>query len=97
VPYTMTMTLLPILCLPLRAMWHCPLRQQIYLCDRQRSGQPEHDPPAGQCPRDVWSRLRQHDRFDRAMPARAIRRIRRIVGTTSSCRRCSLSVVQGYR
>lgn len=72
VPGTMIVALLPVLCLPARTMRQVPLRQQISLCDRQRSGQPEHDYTADQCPRDVSSCFRQHDRFNRVFPTRAL-------------------------
>jgi hypothetical protein len=69
VPRAMIVTLLTVLRLPARTVGRCPLRRQIPLCDGQRSGQPQHDAAAAQCPRDVLSRLRQHDRFGTVIPA----------------------------
>ena len=60
VPDAMIVAVLCTVRLSLWAMWLSPLWRQIPLCDRQRSGQPEHGPAAGQHPRNVLSRLRQH-------------------------------------
>ena len=72
VPRAMIVTLLATLGLSLRAMWLRPLRRQIPLCDRQRSGQPQHCATAGQHPRNLLSCLRQHGRFDTTVPASAL-------------------------
>lgn len=63
-PCAMVMAVVTVLCLPLRTVRRCPLRRRIPLCDRQRSGQPEHGAAAGQCPSNVLSCLRQHGRCD---------------------------------
>ena len=68
VPRAMIMAVLTVLRLSLWTVGHCPLRYQIPLCDRQKSGQPEHHAVASQRPKDLLSRLRQHDRFDTTVP-----------------------------
>jgi hypothetical protein len=73
VPRTMIVTLLTVLRLSLRTVRHGPLRCQISRSDRQKPRQPKHGPAAGQCLREVLSCLRQHDRVDRAFPARDLR------------------------
>lgn len=64
VPRAMVMALLTVLCLPTRAVGHVPLWQQIPRCDRERPGQPEHNPAAGQNPRNLFSHLPYHGRLD---------------------------------
>lgn len=60
VPRAVTMIVLAVLRMPLRAMCPHPLRRHSPLDNRQSPGQQEHDTATGQCPGNLLSCIRQH-------------------------------------